>query len=154
MYALLKLAHAFGWALWFAGLLGTAAGQVATRRARDAEGRAGAWSVVRRLQGLEVAGMVLTAPSGFFLAYVLGGGLSGMFTNPALRFVHYKLLFVAVALVLNVAVILKRQAMAPELAAGGPALDRSLKRLAMLHGIATLMIPAAVIAVIVIRFGG
>lgn len=153
MYALFKLTHAFGWALWFAGLLGTAAAQVATRRAADADGRAGAWSVVRRLEGLEIAGMVLAGPSGFVLAFLLGGGLYGMFTNPALRFVHWKLLFVALALVVNVAVVLRRQTLAPLVPAGGPEFDRALGRLAILQGIATLMIPAAVIAVIVIRFG-
>ena len=153
MYGWFKLAHAFGWALWFAGLLGTAAAQVATRRAQDPAGRNAAWSVVRRLQGLEIAGMILTPSSGFVLAFLLGGGLSGMFTNPTLRFVHWKLALVAVALVLNVAVALQRQPLTPLVTAGGPELDRRLKRLAMLHGIATLMLPIAVVVVIAMRFG-
>jgi hypothetical protein len=152
LYGAFKLVHAFGWALWFAGLLGTAAAQVATRRAAEAAARSGAWSVVRRLQGLEVAGMVLVPLSGFVLAYLLGGSLEGMFTNPTLRFVHWKLALVAVALVLNVVVVLERQAVPPLLAAGGPPLDRRLVRLAMIHGIATLMIPAAVVVVIAMRY--
>lgn len=153
MLALFKLVHAFGWALWFAGLLGTAAAQAATRRAGTAEGRSSAWSVVRRLQGLELAGMILVPISGLALGYLLSGGFGAMFRNPALGFIHVKLTLVAVALVLGVAAILKRQAMPPFLAAGGPELDRRLRRLAMLHGIATLMIPASVITVILMRYG-
>ena len=152
VYGAFKLVHSFGWALWFAGLLGTAAAQVATRRARDAAARTGAWSVVHRLQGLELAGMVLVPISGFVLAYFLGGSLEGMFTNPPLRFVHWKLLLVAVALVLNVVVMLQRQAVPPLLVDGGPPLDRRLVRLSMFHGIATLMLPVAVVVVIAARY--
>jgi uncharacterized membrane protein len=153
VYGLFKLVHALGWSLWLAGLLGTAAAQVATRRAGNADGRIAAWSVVRRLQGLEIAGMILTPASGLVLGTVLSGGFAAMFTNPALRFVHVKLGLVAVALVLNVATILKRQELPPFVAAGGPDLDRRLKRLAMLHGIATLMLPAAIVTVIGMKYG-
>lgn len=153
MYAWFKLAHAFGWAIWFAGLLGTAAAQVATRRAGSPEGRIAAWSVVRRLQGLEIAGMILTPASGLILGSVVAGGFAAMFTNPALRFVHVKLGLVAVALVLDVWTIGQRQQLPPFVAAGGPELDRRLKRLAMFHGIATLMLPAAVFVVIGMKYG-
>jgi uncharacterized membrane protein len=153
VYGLFKLIHAFGWSIWLAGLLGTAAAQVATRRAGSAEGRSAAWSVVRRLQGLEIAGMILVPSSGLILGTVLAGGFAAMFTNPLLRFVHVKLGLVAVALVLDVATILKRQELPPFLAAGGPEFDRRLKRLAMLHGIATLMLPLAVFTVIAMKYG-
>ncbi|AKU89994.1 CopD family protein [Vulgatibacter incomptus] len=143
MFALLKLLHIFGFIAWFSGLLGTTAAQVAVRKAQSAEGRQAAWSVMNRLVPNEIFGMILTPLAGIALTVHAGMGKLG--------FVHTKMLLVLIAVVFNVLVIVARKKAAPRIAEGGPELGSALKRMAMFQGIATLMLPAAVVVVMLLR---
>ncbi|WP_373046111.1 hypothetical protein [Vulgatibacter sp.] len=149
MLILWRLVHTFGFILWFIGLFGTTAAQVAARKAADPAARRGAWTVVRRLQPFEIVGMILTPLGGIFLTTSIYGHLFA--GTPA--FVHIKLLLVIIAFVLNLVVIVKRRQVEERITAGDDAgFTKGVKRLAMLEGIATLMLPAAVVVVVVIKY--
>jgi len=150
MLILWRLLHIFGFIFWFVGLLGTTAAQVAAKRAPDAEARRGAWSVVQRLQPWEIAGLVLTPIAGIFLTVTIYGHLFR--GSPA--FVHIKLLLALVAAVLNIVVIVLRKRPAAQLGADAATFGRALKPVNILEGIATLMLPLAVLAVVIIKYGG
>ena len=149
MLILWRLVHTFGFIFWFTGLIGTTAAQVAARKAPDSEARRGAWAVVRKLQIWEIVGLVLTPIGGIFLTTTTYGHLFR--GTPA--FVHIKLLLVIIAVVLNIVVILQRKKAEARLLAGDQAgFTGIIKRVAMLQGIATLMLPAAVFVVILIKY--
>lgn len=142
-FSLLKLVHTFGFVAWFVGLLGTTAAQVAARKAPGREGRQAAWSVVKRLSPFEVIGLVVTPLAGIGVA-----ATGGMFK---LGFVHTKLLLVVIAVVFNLLVIAKRRQVGKQIEADSGDLQPAMKRLAMFHGIATLMLPLAIAAVYLMR---
>lgn len=148
MLILWKLLHTFGFISWFVGLLATTGTQVTARKAPDASGRQVAWAAMRRFVPYEVFGMVVTPISGLFLAKVLYGA----FIPPKVVFVHIKLSLVLVALVANVLLLLQRTRTEPLVAEGGPAFQKGIRRMAMFQGIATLMLPVAVIVVIAMRY--
>lgn len=139
----LKILHVFGFIAWFTGLLGTTAAQVGVRKAKDREGRIAAWAVMQRLVPYEIAGMIVTPGTG--LALAIGGG---MFRQ---GFVHIKILLVVVALIFNILLFVKRKDAKVALAEDGPALGASLKRMAAFQGIATLMLPLAVLVLFLFR---
>jgi uncharacterized membrane protein len=150
MLILWRLVHIFGFIFWFTGLIGTTAAQVATRKAPDSEARRGAWAVVRRLQMWEIIGMVLTPIGGIFLTTTMYGHLFR--GTPA--FVHIKLLLVVIGVVLNIVLISQRKKAEARLLAGDQAGFASLlKRMAMIQGIATLTLPAAIFVVELIKYG-
>lgn len=140
MIKLLLILHVFGFIAWFVGLLGTTAAQVSVRRAAGAEGRLAAWSAVKRLVPYEIVGMIVTPITGLAIAI----SVPGMFK---MGFVHAKLLLVIIALIFNILLLLKRKDAQRQIAEDGPALEATLKRMAMFQGIATLMLPLAVLAV-------
>jgi len=140
MIKLMLILHVFGFIAWFVGLLGTTAAQVSVRKATGADGRAAAWSAVKRLAPYEVVGMIVTPITGLAMAILI----PGMFK---MGFVHAKLSLVIVALICNILLLKKRKDAAHQIAEDGPALDATLKRMAMFQGIATLMLPLAVLAV-------
>ena len=142
-FSLIKLVHTFGYVAWFVGLLGTTAAQVAARKATTRDGRLAAWSVVKRLSPFEVIGLVVTPVAGIALAMA-----GGMFK---LGFVHTKLLLVVIAVVFNLLVIAKRRQVGAQLEADAADASASMKRLAMFHGIATLMLPLAILAVFLMK---
>jgi hypothetical protein len=82
---------------------------------------------------------------------MLAGGFGAMFREPGMRFVHAKLVLAIVAAVLNLVVVRRRARLAAAVATGGPELDRGLGRLAMLHGLATMMLPLAIVTVFLWR---
>lgn len=145
-----KLLHTFGFIAWFVGLLATTGLQVLARKAGDATARQTAWASIRRFVPYEIAGMVLTPISGLMLAWTIYGA----FIPRTVIFVHIKLLLVLLALVGNLVLLRLRSRAAPLAAEGGPAYDKSMRGLAALQGITTLMLPLAVIVVIVLRYGG
>lgn len=142
-FSLLKLFHTFGFVFWFVGLLGTTAAQVAARKAQGREGRIAAWSVTKRLEPFEWIGLVVTPLTGIALAVV-----GGMFK---LGFVHAKLLLVVFAVVFNLLTIAKRRQIGAQIGAEGADVSAGMKRLAMFQGIATLMLPLAILAVYFLR---
>jgi len=142
-FYLIKLVHTFGFVAWFVGLLGTTAAQVVARKATTRDGRLAAWSVVKRLSPFEVIGLIVTPLAGAALA-----ANGGMFK---LAFVHTKLLLVVIAVVFNLLVIAKRRQVGAQLEADAGDVSASMKRLAMFHGIATLMLPLAILAVFLMR---
>ena len=151
MLILWRLLHFFGFVFWFVGLLGTTSAQVAARKARDPEARRGAWAVVRRLQPMEIVGMILTPLSGIWLTKTVYGGLFG--SSPP--FVHIKLLLVIIAVVFNVLVIVKRRKAETALLAGDHGgFLAALRTISIFEGIATLMLPAAIVVVVVLKYGG
>lgn len=151
MLILWRLVHTFGFLFWFAGLIGTTIGQASARRAADVEARRGAWSTVRRFQIWEILGLVLTPLGGLFLAVTIYGHVFR--GSPA--FVHIKLLLVIIAAVLNVVVILQRRKADALLRAGDQmAFGNALRRIGMLEGMATVMLPAAIFVVMVLKYGG
>lgn len=139
----LKIFHVFGFAAWFTGLLGTTAAQVGVRKAQDREGRIAAWGVMERLVPYEIVGMVLAPATGIALAIV-----GGLFKQ---GFVHAKLLLIVIALIFNILLLLKRRDAKVALAEDTPALGAALKRMAAFQGIATLMLPLAVLALYILR---
>jgi|SRR5690606_2728221 len=146
-----RLLHFFGFVFWFTGLLGTTSAQVAARKAPDPEARRGAWAVVRRLQAMEYVGLVLTPLSGVFLTVSTYGHLF----RGSPPFVHVKLLLVVVAVVLNLAVIARRRKAETALLAGDHAgFAAALRTISILEGIATLMLPAAIVVVVVMKYAG
>lgn len=142
-----RLIHTFGFIAWFVGLLGTTAAAVAARKAVDVSGRRAAWSVLKRLVPYEMVGLVLTPLGGIALAIFIYGHLFR--GTPA--FVHIKLLLVIIAVIGNVVLIglrKKAEAQLDDPAAVTP----TLKRIAMVQGITTLMLPIAVIVVIAYKY--
>ena len=151
MLILWRLLHIFGFIFWFVGLMGTTSAQAAAKRAPDAEARRGAWSVVKRLQPWEIVGLVLTPISGIFLTVTVYGHLF----RGSPSFVHIKLLLAIVAAVLNIVVIVLRKKADARLATGdAPGFAQALKPVNIMQGIATLMLPLAVLAVVIIKYGG
>ena len=151
MLILWRLVHTFGFLFWFAGLIGTTVGQASARRAADVEARRGAGAPVRRFQIWEILGLVLTPLGGIFLTLTIYGHLFR--GSPA--FVHIKLLLVIIAAVLNIVVIVKRKKADELLRAGDQmAFGHALRRIGMLEGIATVMLPAAIFVVMFIKYGG
>ena len=144
-----RLVHFFGFICWFVGLLGTTAAQVGVRKAGDVPARRAAWAVLKRLQPYEIIGLVLTPIGGILLTTTIYGSLFK--GTPA--FVHIKLVLVIVAFVLNLVILGMRARAEPLLQTDGPVLAGKLKRINMLQGIATLMLPAAVIVVIAMKYG-
>ncbi len=142
-YTVLKLLHTFGFVAWFVGLIGTTSAQVAVRKAGSADGRVAAWSVVNRLIPFEIAGMIITPLAG--LAMAISAGMFKM------GFVHTKLLLVVIAVAFNVLLLVMRKKAGAHVTSGGPELGAALKRMAMFQGIATLMLPAAVLAIMFMR---
>ncbi|HWV38730.1 MAG TPA: hypothetical protein VN033_09680 [Vulgatibacter sp.] len=142
-FSLLKLFHTFGFVSWFVGLLGTTAAQVATRKVQGREGRLAAWSVTRRLEPFEWIGLAVTPLTGIALAVV-----GGMFK---LGFVHAKLALVLIAVFFNLMTIAMRRKVGMQLEGEGADVSAGMKRLAMFQGIATLMLPLAVLAVYFLR---
>jgi uncharacterized membrane protein len=151
LYAFWKLLHVFGFVAWFIGLVGSTSTAAAARRAPSAEARLTAWNAGRRLWLNEKIGMVLTPISGLMLGVVLAGGFGEMFTSPALRFVHIKLTLVILALIGNLLLLRQRTRVAAALEAGGPELEAAFKRMAMMQGITTMMLPIAVFVVVLMK---
>lgn len=145
-----RLVHTFGFISWFVGLLATTGTQVAARKAPDAPGRQVAWASMRRFVPYEIVGMILTPIGGLALAKTIYGS----FMPKGAIFVHIKLLLVIVAVIMNVLLLLQRKKTEPLVAEGGAPFAKSLKRMAMFQGIATLMLPLAVVVVIVLRYKG
>lgn len=144
MYAIWKLLHVFGFVAWFVGLLATTGLQVVARKAEDPLARQTCWAGLRRFTPYELVGMVLTPVSGIALALTVYGSV---FPRGA-TFVHIKILLVLLAVIGNVVVFRLRGRAAPLAADGGPAYDKAMRRLAMVQGLATLMLPLAVIVVV------
>lgn len=150
MLILWRLLHFFGFIFWFTGLLGTTAAQVAAKRAPDVEARRGAWSVVKRLQPWEIAGLVITPIAGILLTVATYGQLFRG-TPP---FVHIKLTLAIIAAVLNLVVIARRKRAEAQLGADAATFGNALKPVNILEGIATLMLPIAVLVVVIMKYGG
>lgn len=144
-----RLVHTFGFIAWFVGLLGTTAAQVGVRKASDLQARQSAWAVLKRLTPYEFIGMVLTPVGGVFLTVTTYGHLF----RGSPSFVHIKLLLVLIALVGNVLLVVMRKK-AEGLLGDPAALTPTLKRMSMVQGITTLMLPLAVLAVIIVKYGG
>jgi len=149
MIVLWRLAHFFGFICWFVGLLGTTAAQVGVRKATDVPTRRAAWAVLERLQPYEIIGLILTPISGLLLTVSMYGHVFK--GSPA--FVHIKLLLVIVAAVLNVLLLVMRKKAKTMLQTDMPGLEGRLKRLSMIQGMATLMLPVAVIVVVWFKYG-
>lgn len=149
MLILWRLVHVFGFIFWFVGLLGTAGAQVAARKAPDLAGRRGAWSVVRRLQPWEIVGLVLAPVGGIFLTV----GVYGHLFRGSPAFVHIKLLLAAFAIVCNLLAIAARRKASERLGNGDEAgFLAALKKANMFTGMATQMLPIAVIVVIAMKY--
>lgn len=144
-----RLVHTFGFIAWFVGLLGTTAAQVGVRKASDPQSRRSAWAVLKRLTPYEMVGMVLTPIGGVFLTIATYGHLF----RGSPSFVHIKLLLVLIALVGNILLVVMRKK-AEALLDDPTALTPTLKRMSMVQGITTLMLPVAVLVVIVIKYKG
>lgn len=144
-----RLLHFFGFVFWFVGIIGTTSAQIAARKAPDPEARRGAWAVVRRLQVQEIIGMVLTPLAGIFLTISVYGHL---FRGSPI-FVHIKLLLVIFAVGLNLVMIgWRRKAEARLLGGDQAGFTAWLKKIAMVQGIATLLLAASIFVVVFIKY--
>jgi uncharacterized membrane protein len=143
-----RLVHTFGFISWFVGLLATTGTQVAARKAPDASGRQVAWASMRRFVPYEIVGMILPPIGGLLVAKTVYGS----FMPKGVLFVHIKLLLVIIAIVMNVLLLIQRAKAEPLVAEGGAPFAKSLKRMAMFQGIATMMLPLAVVVVILLKY--
>lgn len=144
-----KLVHTFGFIAWFAGLLATTTAQVVARKAPDAGARRTAWSLMRRYVPLEIVGMIATPIGGLLTTWAKYGS----FFPKGVIFVHIKLLLVILAVIGNGVLLAQRKKATPLLESGGAPWNSALKRIAMVQGITTLMLPLAVIVVLWFLYG-
>lgn len=147
MLALWKLLHIFGFVAWFVGLLATFGLLGLAAKAADPVARQTTWAGIRRFYPYEIAGMILVPISGLLLAKTLYGA----FIPPKVVFVHVKLTLVLLAVAGNLALLGMRKRAALLAPDGGPAYGRTLRVVAVVQTLTTLMLPLAVIVVIIFR---
>jgi hypothetical protein len=152
VFALFRILHFVGFTSWLIGLVGSTSTAAAARRGATAEARLTAWNAGKRLWGNEIVGMVLTPLGGLVQGALLAGGFAAMFRTPSLAFVHWKLLLVIVALAGNLVLFRMRRRVGGLLQAGGPELEAAYKPMAMVQGITTLMLPAALLVVVLMKY--